>query len=309
MGKLACTLVLACAALPCGAQTLGEELSKAGVPARGFSNVELQQGVNAASAHDTQFSYLVYVRVDANNSFSGLPQVVRYEQKSGAVVRKELSLGGEDYGSPLGILFTRDYELIEFHLTPSASMVAVTDRNLKPVEILYGFGMREIAPDEVIFIEDMIHFAPAQQERMMLVDLRSGAFQELYPPKDDKVRAAFANEHRAHMPAPQVCMATNDPCDPETYDEAIEFLDIDAPDRFAIRVSRDAAHAMAKDAEPDSVASDEAVYVYERRKGSWFYCSMSVGTPAQEKPDCQANLAVGADGEPEFPEPLVRKVN
>ncbi len=311
MRGLVCGFVLAIIALPCGAQTLGDELNKAGIPAGKFSSAELAQGVNAASARDGDSSYLVYMRVNASNMFTGYPQAVRYDEKGGTLVRKELPLGEKDNccGSPLGIHVTRNYRLFEFHLSPSASTIVVTDSEFKPVELLYGFGTREIAADEVIFSEDMVHFAPAHPERLMLVDLRSGAAQELYPPKGDALRAAFAREHKKHMPAPEVCAAMNDPCRPDYYDEAIELRNDNAPERFTIRVSRDAVHAMTKDGDPDSVVSDHALYVYQRQNGRWFYCAVPLSDAAGETPECQPSLPVTADGQPEFRLGIVRKVN
>ncbi|UWZ84824.1 hypothetical protein [Occallatibacter riparius] len=311
MFKPILALVMVCAGCSCSAQTLGEELSKAGIPASGFSSTDLTQPVNASSGRDQGSNYLVYMRVNRENILSGFPQLVRYDSGTRRLVRKELPVGEKENccGSPNGITFTRSYQLLEFHLSPSASTVIVTDRSLKPVEILYGFGIREIAPDEVIFTEDMVHFAPAHPERIMLADLRTGASQELYPPKGDALRAAFAKEHKEHMPPHDVCIAMNDPCRPDYYDEAIEFLVANAPERFSIRVSRDAVHSMTKDADPDSVASDRAFYVYQRREGQWFYCSQPLSGTTDEGPNCLPSLPVVADGAPEFQRPLIRRVN
>jgi hypothetical protein len=100
----------------------------------------------------------------------------------------------------------------------------------------------------------------------------------------------------------------NDPCDPDDYDEDTQFASADAPDRFVIRVSRNAVHAMTKDAEPDTVASESALYIYEHRKAGWFYCAVLSGT-ADQKPDCQPNLPVIADEATELRSPFVKRVN
>ncbi|HLH34011.1 MAG TPA: hypothetical protein VKX41_05010, partial [Alloacidobacterium sp.] len=47
-----------------------------------------------------------------------------------------------------------------------------------------------------------------------LVDLHSGAIQELYPPKNDQAREHLAGEHARHMPSKELCMSMNDPCAP-----------------------------------------------------------------------------------------------
>ncbi len=286
-------LVFICAALPCAAQTLAEELHAASVPTNSFSAADLAQTINAAHATDAGFTYVASVRVGKNNTLEGSPQIIRYDEATGTIMRRDLKTDDEMCcGSPDGIDFTRNYILFSFHNTPSANTVLAADHNLNLVEVLYGFDFHEIAPDQVIFIENMIHFASTHPERIMLADVRIGAAQELYPPKGDRLRAAFSREHKASMPHPDVCAALNDPCDPDNYDEDIQFLGADSPGRFAIRVTRNAVHAMAKDSEPESVVSESALYVYAERNGSWFYCEAPATGRPLERPACQPNLPV-----------------
>lgn len=294
----------------CHAQTLHEELQKAGIVESGFSPSELAQHVNGASARNGSSIYLVYMRVNAGDELAGFPRAIRYEPGSGLMLRKDLAIRDEDIccGSPGGISFTQSYELFEFHLNPSASAVIVADSKLQPTEVLYGFGEREIAPDEVIFTESMVHFAPVHAERIMLANLRTGAAQELYPPKGDALRTAFARDHAAKMPPAAVCEAMNDPCDPDDYDEDIEWVRGDGPDRFLLHVSRNAVHAMKKDEPPDSVLNDEALYVYERRRGEWFYCGVEITGDANKQAPCNPKAPVDA-GEDADSGSFVRKAN
>jgi hypothetical protein len=310
MARSMLALVLVCAGAVCGAQTLREELQKAGIPASSFSSAELAQGVNAANAQKDASIYLVYMRVNARNEFTGFPQAVRFEHGSGKVVRRELVVQDEGIccGSPLGIVFTHNYQLFEFHVTPSASATIVVDGELKPMEMLYGFGAREVVPDEVVFTENMTHFAPAHPERIMLANLRTGAARELYPPKGDALRAAFARDHEEKMPPQEVCAAMNDRCDPDYYDEDVEWTSGDRPDRFVLRVSRNAVHAMKKDEEPVTVLSGQAIYVYERRPEGWLYCGVALTGSAEQKADCSPELPVQADENAEDPGIFVRKV-
>ena len=310
MTRFVLASILMCAAAVCRAQTLQDELQKAGIPTSSFTNDELVQGVNAASARNGDSVYFTYMRVDANNAFSGSPEAVRYETVSGKVVHTEFAIRNERIccGSPLGISFTRNYALFEFHLSPSAGAVIVADSQLKPVAVLYGFGVHEVAPDEVIFTENMVHFAPAHPERIVFADLRTGAAREIYPPKGDALRTTFARDHEAKMPPQEVCAKMNDPCSPDDYDEGVEVSSGDGPDRLTMLVSRDASHGLREGELPDTVLSAKALYVYERRKEGWFYCEAQATKATEAKATCNPKLPVESEKAAD-PSSYVKRVN
>lgn len=308
MNRLALMFVLVCAGAVCGAQTLQGELSKAGIPASGFNSAELAQTVNAASTRDGDSLYLAYMRVDANNMLTGSPQLVRFDAKSGALVRKELEAGEKENccGSPLGIQFTAKYVLTSFHNTPSASTFLVTDKSLRLVEVLFGFDVHEIAPDVVVFTKNMIHFAPEHAERKQVIDLSSGSSQELYPPKGDALRAEFARIHEQHMPSPEACGEANDPCDPNIYDESLIYREGAKPGQFELVVSRTAEHDWVSKGEVQEWPVQIAVYTYARGKRGWLYCerdetaqrlnkSLEHAIPPEKDQGCEPNLPVVPD--------------
>jgi len=311
--SLAVVIVLAGATLGCCAQTptLADQLDRAGIPNAGFSGAELAQAVNAVQARYGDQIYLAYMRVDANDMFSGFPQLIRFDPAIKKAQRSELAIGEEDQccGSPLAIQFTRNYVALIFHSTPSASTTIVVNNALKPVEILFGIDLLEIAPDQVVFIENMIHFAPAHPERLRFLDLRTGENQALYPPKGDAMRTEFARQHKQHMPPQRVCQELNDPCDPDFYDEDIQFLGAETPGRFTFRVDRNVVHAMAKDREPDSVLSESALYVYERRNRQWLYCEMEFSGKTDRLIGCDPKLPALPDGKEMYPGPFVKRMN
>lgn len=298
MRDAAAFLALALAVLVCRAQTLGDELRTAGIPDTHFTSAELGQTVNATSARSGTITYLVYMRVGTNQEFIGSPQVLRYDSASGTITSKELPRTDEERccGSPLNITITRNYELFEFHDTPAASTVLAADRDLEPVAVLYGFDMKEIAPDEVVFTEDMVHFAPAHPERLRVVDLRSQATQEIYPPKGDKLRVEFARMHERKMPSQKICQAENDPCDPTYYDETVEFMSA-REGQLKLRVARDAAHIVAKDKQPETLASQNATYIYWKTASGWRYCEMELQNKNSAYEDCVPNTPVVADAD------------
>ena len=292
------------------APTLQEELQRVGIHSAGFDGAELAEPVNAASARHGESVYLDYMQVDKSGVLTGFPRVVRYDPASGMILRRELKVHDQEIccGSPDGISFTRSYALFAFHGSPSASAVIVADSELKPVLVLYGFGLQEVAPDAVIFTESMVHFAPTHAERILLADLRSGHGRELYPSAGDPLRAAFSGEHEKKMPSRDVCMATNDPCAAGMYDEDVEWTRGDRADRYVLKVNRSAVHALSKGQPPQTVLSERALYVYELRQGRWFYCGVVISESADQETLCQPNLEVKSERGVD-PGGFVRKAN
>jgi len=308
MNRTASILLLLCTGIGCGAQTLREDLERAGIPQASFSRAELAQTVNATSASNGDLKYSVYMRVGADQLLSGSPEIVRFDTKSGAVLHKELNAQGnaECCGSPLELQFTRSYVLASFHDNPSANTVLVIDDKLRLIELLYGFDMHEIAPDVVVFTQDMVHFAPAHQARMRVVDLRAGTSQEVYPPKGDPLREAFAKLNQQHMPPAADCEAANDPCDANVYDETLEFRPGKLPGRFEIGVVREEDHAWVNKGAVVEHPFARATYTYQLTRTGWLYCahelsaarlvsSVAENMPAEEPESCEPHLPVVAD--------------
>ncbi|MFZ0746691.1 MAG: hypothetical protein WAM85_19950 [Terracidiphilus sp.] len=260
-------------ALSSRAETLRDVLKSNGIPEVSFSKVDLDENVNGAAANEEAYVLVVYVRV-IGDLLTGYPQLVRYDRHSGAIRRSEIKPEDEDKccGSPNSIEFIGDFAILSFHINPSASAMMVLGKELNLVTTLYGFDVHEVAPDQIVFIENMIHFAPAHPERLQFADLRSGKKTELYPPKGDVLRAEFAREHAKHMPPQATCEKFNDPCEPELYDEDIDFLGVDGHGTFVFTVHRDASHATEEGQPPDSVASEAALYRYTGNSNAWFYC-------------------------------------
>jgi len=167
-------------------------------------------------------------------------------------------------------------------------------------------------------VEDQVHFAPQHPSRLAVADLRSAKAQELYPSKNDPLRAAFAALHRRHMPSLADCQQANDPCDPSVYDEDIEFVDTHA-DEFRIRVTRRAEHGwVTKDAVVE-VPFQMATYTYRRVAGGWKYCASENSAAALIKSidetispgktkSCVPNLPVVPEAAGEFsPHPQEKK--
>jgi len=283
LGLIAVFLV----ALTSPAETLRQILKANGIPETTFSDAELDGYVNAATAMKDNRVLVAYLRVDENNVLTGNPHLIQFNRTSAKVLRSDVK--PEDTarccGSPESIDFIGDFAFVSYHINPSAAAVQVIGEDLKLVTTLYGFNLREVTPGKVAFIENMIHFAPAHPERLELADLHRGTRIELYPPRGDVLRAAFAREHARHLPPNEICMKLNDPCKPELYDEDIDFVDVDGHGAFTFTVHRDAFHAKAAGQAPDTVASETALYRYLWKGGAWLYCE-------ERLPNDKANLRV-----------------
>ncbi len=269
------TVSLSFLILPCAAQTLADELRAAQVPAAGFSAAELAKPINGIHAVNGMFTWVTYVRVGKDDLISGPPAFVRYDSSTGLLLRRDMPAGDAENccGSPLDFFFTHSYAIVEYHNTPSASTALVVDHDLQLVEILYGFGFHEVAPDQVVFTENMIHFAPAQPERLRFVDLASGQTQELYPMKGDVLRAAFVHLVKKHMPSPKECEEANQPCEPGIFDETIGFVSGDANRGFTLNA---ALSGISLGDAKDEAPSEEIDYTYRLVNGTWRYCERQV---------------------------------
>ena len=239
---LIATLLLA---LSGRAEALRELLKSGGIPEEKFTRAELDAEINGAVGINHQAVLAAYLLVNGDQ-LAGNPRVVLYDRSSGAIQRAEVEPEDEELccGSPLQVKFIGDSAFLYFHVNPSADAIMVLGKDLKLVTTLYGFEVREVLPGQVVLTENMIHFAPVHPERLQLANLRSGARMELYPPQGDVLRAAFAREHATHMPPRATCDQMNDPCTPELYDEAIDFVDEDGYGGFAFIVHRDALHVI-----------------------------------------------------------------
>jgi len=299
------------AVLPCQSQTtLREQLKSAGIPEDSFSEAQLNEHVDGSSAGDEKFIYFVFMLRTHDGGLTGSPQFVRYNPSDKKLLRAEIKPKDTILccGSPLGIELVGDYLLLSFHINPSAETALVVGKDLSYRTTLYGFDFHEIAPDTVVYVENLIHFAPQHPERLAWADLRSGREGELYPPKGDQLRTAFAALHEKHMPTYAECEQANDPCDPAIYDEDITFVPGGGPRGFAIRVARTVNHGQVTKSQDVEVPVEQTLYVYWWSKAGWSYCEQDIApaklvksskvypmNPGVASASCEPNLPVAPD--------------
>lgn len=309
--RRAAILLLTLTAIPAiNAQTLESALRADHIPTDHFTSAELAAHVNATSGTEDSQRYFVYLTVDLQGRLSGAPVMIKYDNATGKLIKRNLKPNAmEDCcGSPLEIDLTKHYLLISFHDSPSAETVLVADKDLTYRRTLYGFGFHEIAPDQVVYVENMVHFAPQHQERLAWADLIRGTVSELYPPQGDRLRDAFAIFNEQHMPSMPECREANDPCEPEIYDEDITFLPEDAPGILAVNVTRAANHDRVITQNDAGVPIETARYLYKLEGANWFYCEqeatpvklvtrneVNASQPAAAAATCDPNLPVASD--------------
>jgi hypothetical protein len=291
-------------------QTLDSVLRANGIPTDQFTAPELGERISAANGSDGPQAYMVYLTLPPTDKLSNAPVMVKYDRATGKVIRRNLKPSEMENccGSPLEIDFTKHYLLVSFHDNPSAETVMVAGKDLSYKTTLYGFDFHEITPDLVVYVEDLIHFAPQHPERLAWADLRSGREGELYPPKGDRLRMAFAAINEQQEPATAECQQANDPCDPAIYDEDIKFVPGGGPRGIAVRVTRTGNHAWVTKNEGVEVPLEQTLYVYKVSKTEWLYCeqvavpaklvkssNMGAMNPGVASANCKPDLPVASD--------------
>ncbi len=264
------------AALPCRSQTtLREQLQSRGIPENSFSETELNEVVDGVNASREPYVFVAYVRTKGE-VLTGYPRLVRYDQTTGTILRSDLKLDERDEccGAPDGIEFVDEYILLSFHYNPSASSVVVLDRQLKMVELFYGFDILRVAPNQIVVTEDMMHFAPVHPERLQFIDLSSGASLEIYPLKNDVLRNQFVDDYSKRMP--EVCNRTPELCGYGDFDEGCTYLGGNGQGGFAFQCGRSASYQAKKGEESMNYASDSAIYIFAHRPNGWVHCEQAV---------------------------------
>jgi len=264
-----CLLLLT---VSCRGETLRKFLSDAGIPVASFSEAELAeqtQGIFTKHGEET-IAAIQHLHADL---LTGPIDLLEYSQDQ-PVRRSTLALTPDELcgGAVIDFYFFDGYTLLSTDITPSAECLLILDKDMKLVNKLYGFSPAEVVPHSILIIENMIHFAPVHPERLQLTDVLTGKTQELYPPKDDVLRAKLALENARHMPSQDTCGQMNDPCDPQLFDEDIRSLATDGKGQFAFIAEQSASHATQAETPPETVASQSVFYLYKLDRGVWRYC-------------------------------------
>ena len=270
------------AVVSCSGETLKELLVFNYVPLAPFNQSELAEAVQGVGNSNDQQVVLAYRKL-SGEVLVGAPQLIRYNEAIGTVLRAEEQVDETSVcsGSIGDIRFIGEFTLLSTEVSPSAECLLILDKDFKVQKTLYGFSPVEVAPNLVVIIENMIHFAPVHQERLQLADLGNGATSELYPMKGDALRAQLISEHMKHIPTRETCARMNDPCNPEKFDEDVRSLGTDGKGRFAFLVLQSASHATTSEKSPVPVTSQAVLYVYKQNSTGWRYCEEKIADSHQ----------------------------
>jgi len=277
---IAITVLLLCSmGLP--AQTLREFLTEYKIPTSSVPGAALSQSIVPGTITQSSRWAVVSWSLPGAALRTWPLHLVRMNRQTGATSTGELRLRKDDVcaGSLLDITLVEDFVLVGTNINSSAQCLLVLDSSLRVRKTLYGFEPQEVEPGRIVLIENMIHFAAVHPERLQFVDLASEQTRELYPPKDDALRADLAKRNEAGMPAHEICEQNNDPCDPKLFDETLGPFATDGRGRFAMLVDQEADHVTAS-GEDQAIAKQRVLYVYQRTGAGWAWCESRL-TPAE----------------------------
>jgi hypothetical protein len=275
----------------CAAQnpTLKDLLDQNGIPTQSFSASELAKEVDGGTGAKDDLSMVAYA-VRQGESLTGEIGLVRYDAATQKLDRKTMDFKDDDLcgGSPLGVQFLGRFAWLSLHFNPSANCLLALDEQLTVQAKVFGFSLTEVAPDQLIFTEGMMQFAPIHAERLQLIDLRSRTALELYPPEHDALRKRFEAEHEKHMPPKNICATNqNDYCDASMFDESISAIRVLKEGGLTFLAHWDASHVIKAGDDPETVASETNQYVYLYQAGKWLFCDVKVSDGG----DAEANVS------------------
>src|SRR4051812_38016568 len=145
-------------------ETLGQVLTKNRIPTGGVTRSELNQRGDFGQLETIGgLVVLAYPTVDSEKMLAEPLHVFVYDRVRKTLARSLLSgsqVSDECFGSVLGIRRHAERFLVSTHINPSASCTLVLDGRLRWRKTLMGWPIGTISPNEVVFQEDEVHFAP-----------------------------------------------------------------------------------------------------------------------------------------------------
>ena len=270
-------LFLACGLGSLAAETLGDALRVANVPARQFTASELAVEITSyAVSKDDPFLIAYYID-DGSGSLQAELHVIRYDRAtgdlrrgdvraSGALPHGEIPLGC--FGSVLRISEYLDTIYVETHVGPSAACAIVLSSGLSFQTVLPGLLEGFLGADYGILSRSEIHFMSVEPLHIEVFDLKRKQLVEVYPYKDDTQRRQFSRLIEPYI-VPDWCREHNAACDPENFDTSLrgEVVLNEAAKVFGFEAEFDAAGF--GDAAEKQVPTRTVAYVFRERGGIW----------------------------------------
>jgi hypothetical protein len=223
-------------ALPAHGVTLREVLLKNNIALTPDGPSGLDRPITSYAVENRKdlFAVAFYWLLDGPPVFPDHFQVSLLDKRSGswthAVLPREqeiTSAAGPSWnlGSLMKITPTRHYLYLDTHNTPSAGIVLVLTKRLRPVAALAGWIVKLLPHEMVLYHRDMPHFAPTHSAELWLYDPRSGRDVKLYPTKPyQPIRRQYIEQVRKIYAAlgEEWFMIHNHHMDPERFDSSLE---------------------------------------------------------------------------------------
>ncbi len=170
-------------------------------------------------------------------------------------------------GSILNISAVGRRLYLDTHINPSAGCLLVVSRDLKLEASLYGWLLRPIGEDQILYERSQIHFAPVHPAELAIHDLRTHSDRTIFPLKPFQAirNARVAQLRRFYGDHPDWCNRNDDPCDPEYFDSFLagEVAANDERDVLAFSISYEQEQVFSGSPQKPSGPA-RVIYVYRR---------------------------------------------
>ena len=166
-------------------KTLREVLERYRIDAGSEAARDLDTPVETFMVDDTDEFFFVVYYPDNENLHFGLFDKRSKVWKHTSTPRDILM------GSLSQIIHTQNHFYIDTHLNPSAGGLVVVDKDLKTVSVLFGWLIKILPDESVIYHRGQVHFAPTHPAELWVYD-RNGRDRRLYPnPPYQPVRQTY----------------------------------------------------------------------------------------------------------------------
>jgi hypothetical protein len=245
--------LLALAAAPLRAETLGELLGREAIDFRPSQAGDLDREVVNGSTLDSEHARVIATYVSGADSPADVLYVFRLDRDDGKWRAVELRWPADpdrycQGGSIVEITQSQHFVFLDGHRTPSASCTMVLTNDLAFHDTVWGWKRALFDGDLLVYEHSQPHFAPTHPVEVSIYDAVTRRHTPLYPLPHDpplrrrylaKVRAAYARCCRARVPrgCGGAFVDRNHHCDPQLFDQAlVEVAADEASDALALVV-------------------------------------------------------------------------
>ena len=217
--------------LPRKEQTLLQVLAAAGLKPSPEVVKDLDQPITSyADLNDHGMFLIAYYLSLPSGMLEDPLRLLSFDRKTEEWRSAQVMLGGEQIGhseclgSVLGVHAVPSAFLLDTHINPSAGCLVILDHNLAFRNALYGWYLTTLNDAQIVFQRSEVHFAAVHPAELALYDVTTYHETPLFPRKPfQAIRRAYTAKlqdfYRTHQ---EWCKESNDPCDTERVDSALQ---------------------------------------------------------------------------------------